>query len=161
MCKIVDFPQNCEIETVVTCSTIISSCHGLAPSFFDDMTRRRRQKHYVSEITTNAPPAALRLTAAPGDRTARCRRQEHHRRWSSNPNGRSKFRNLFVHLSKIATNASAAALRLTEIVQTACCRRRKHAGGGPAMTRIDRNTAITKIYAYEIKKTSWKIYFCC
>ena len=58
--------------------------------------------------------------------TARCRRQTHRRRWPSNPNGRSKFHNLFIYVSKIATNAPAAALRLTEIVKTARCRRRKH-----------------------------------
>ena len=58
--------------------------------------------------------------------TTRCRHQTHHRRWPSNPNGRSKFRNLFVYVSKIATNAPVAAPWLTEIVQTACCRRWKH-----------------------------------
>ena len=44
-CKIVDFPPNCEMETVATCSTTNGngSCHGLEPSFFDDITRRRRQ----------------------------------------------------------------------------------------------------------------------
>ena len=67
-----------EMETVATCSTTNGSCHGLALSFFNDMTRRRRQNLagndqatlmvdrksaiyvcYVSEIATNAP-----LTAA-------------------------------------------------------------------------------------------------
>ena len=56
----------------------------------------------------------------------RCRRQAHRRRWPGNPNGRSKFRNLFAYASKIATNALAAASRLTEIVQTARCRRWKY-----------------------------------
>ena len=58
--------------------------------------------------------------------TAHCRSQTHRRRWPSNPNGRLKFRNLFVYVSKIAANAPAAAPRPTEIVQTARCRRRKH-----------------------------------
>ena len=44
--------------------------------------------------------------------TAHCRRQTYSGRWPSNPNGRSKFRNLFVYVSKIATNALAAAPRL-------------------------------------------------
>ena len=40
-----DYPQNCEMKTVATCLTTNGngSCHGLAPSFFDNMTRRRRQ----------------------------------------------------------------------------------------------------------------------
>ena len=41
--EIVDFPRNCEIVTVATCFTTNGSCHGLAPSLFDDMTRHRRQ----------------------------------------------------------------------------------------------------------------------
>ena len=44
--------------------------------------------------------------------TARCWRQTHCRRWPGNPNGRSKFRNLFVYISKIATNAPVEAPRL-------------------------------------------------
>ena len=41
------FPRNCEMEMVATCSTTDGngSYHGLAPSFFEDMTRCRRQKH--------------------------------------------------------------------------------------------------------------------
>ena len=39
--------QNCgfsrEMEMVATCSTTNGNCHRLAPSFFDDMTRRQRQ----------------------------------------------------------------------------------------------------------------------
>ena len=39
--------QNCEMETVATCSVTDGndSYHGLAPSFFEEMTRCRRQKH--------------------------------------------------------------------------------------------------------------------
>ena len=37
----VDFPRNCEMETVATCSTTDGngSYHGLVPSFFKGMTR--------------------------------------------------------------------------------------------------------------------------
>ena len=47
MCKIVNFPRNCEMKTVATCSTTDGngSYHGLASSFFEEMTRFRRQKH--------------------------------------------------------------------------------------------------------------------
>ena len=31
------------MDTVATCSTTNGNCHGLAPSFFNDITRRRRQ----------------------------------------------------------------------------------------------------------------------
>ena len=45
MCKIVDFARNCELKTVAICFTTDGngSCHGLAPSFFDDMTHCRHQ----------------------------------------------------------------------------------------------------------------------
>ena len=61
-CKIVDFLQNCEMKTVVTCSTTDGngSCDGLVSSFFEEMTC--------------------------------CRWQEHRRRRPGNSNGRSKFR---------------------------------------------------------------------
>ena len=38
MCKIMDFPQNCEMETVATCFTTDGngSYHGLAPSIFKE-----------------------------------------------------------------------------------------------------------------------------
>ena len=41
------FSRNCEMETVATCSMTVGngSYHGLAPSFFEEMTRFRRQKH--------------------------------------------------------------------------------------------------------------------
>ena len=58
--------------------------------------------------------------------TAHCRRQTHRRLWPSNHNGRSKFRNLFIYISKITTNAPAVAPRLMEIIQTACSRYQKH-----------------------------------
>ena len=81
------------------------------------------------------------------------------RRWPGNPNGRSKFRNLFVYVTRIATNVPAATPRLMEIVQMASCQHRKHRG--PAMTRIDRSSVITKMYAYEIKQNLSKTSFCC
>ena len=42
--KIADFPRNCEMKTVATCSMTNGndSYHGLAPSFFEEMTRCRR-----------------------------------------------------------------------------------------------------------------------
>ena len=41
------FPRNYEMETVATCSMTDGngSYHGLAPSFFKEMTHSRRQKH--------------------------------------------------------------------------------------------------------------------
>ena len=68
MCKIEDFPWNCEMKTVATCSTTDgnASYHELAPSFFEEMTCCRHQKH--------------------------CRRRP------ENPNGPSKFRKYRVHL---------------------------------------------------------------
>ena len=41
------FSANCKMVTVATCSTTDGngSYHGLAPSFFEEMTRCRRQKH--------------------------------------------------------------------------------------------------------------------
>ena len=111
-CKIVDFPRNCEMETVVTCSTTDDngSCHGLALSIFDDMTRYWRQQiaGYGNKIATNAPAAALHLIPALGDRS----------------NG-----------TLPTSNTSSA------------------------MTRIDQSSAITKMYAYEIKQNLSKIIF--
>ena len=47
ICKVMDIPQNCKTKTVATCSTTDgnSSCHGLTPPFFEEMTSCRRQKH--------------------------------------------------------------------------------------------------------------------
>ena len=46
-CKMVDFQRICAMESVATCFTTDGngSYHGLAPSFFEQMTRYRRQKH--------------------------------------------------------------------------------------------------------------------
>ena len=45
--KIVDIPRNCKIEMVASCSMTDGNgiCHGLAPSFFEEMKRCRCQKH--------------------------------------------------------------------------------------------------------------------
>ena len=74
----------------------------------------------------------------------RCRRQTHRRQRPGNPNGRSKFRNLFPYASKIATNALAAASRLTEIVQTACCRRWQN-----RQRRLGDDQDLLKFHIYE------------
>ena len=49
-----DFPRNCEMETVATCSMIDGngSNHGIAPSFFEEMTRCRRQNIAGDDQTT-------------------------------------------------------------------------------------------------------------
>ena len=81
-CKIVDFPRNCELETVVTCSTTDgnSSCHESAPSFVEEMTRCQRQKHC-------------------------CRRP-------GNPNGSSKFCKYRVYLPLLCLFTSMLSRRL-------------------------------------------------
>ena len=123
-CKIVDFPQNCEMETVATCSTADGngSYHGLAPSFFAEMARFRRQNH--CRRRPDNPNGLLKFrkyrvylpllrlhdcdccSAADGsgschapalsyfEEMIRCRRQKLHCRWPGNPNSRSKFHNL-------------------------------------------------------------------
>ena len=76
-CKIVDFPWNCEMETVATWSTTDGngSYDGLSPLFFEQMTRRRRQKH--------------------------CQRRP------DNPNGPSKFRKYRVYRPLLCMFTSA------------------------------------------------------
>ena len=122
-CKIVDFPWNCEMETVATCSTTDGkgSYHGLAPSFFEEITRCRRQKRCRQRPDNPNGPSKFRKYRAylpllrlcdcdccsAADRSVscyapapsyfeemtHCRRKKIHWRWSGNPNGRSKFRN--------------------------------------------------------------------
>ena len=50
-----DFPRNLKMETVATCSTTDGngSYHELAPSFFEEMTRCRRQKHCQRLVLLN------------------------------------------------------------------------------------------------------------
>ena len=91
--------------------------------------------------------------------TPRCRRQTHRWRWAGNPNGRSKFRNFFVYVSKITTNARAADGGWWRSFKRHIVDVENIAGGCPAMTRIDQSSAITKIYAYEIKQNLSKNIF--
>ena len=175
-----------EMETVATCSTTDcnGSYHGLAPSFFEEMTRCRCQKHcrqwpdnpngpskfckyrvYLLHLrlcdcdccsaadcsgSCHAPaPSYFEMT--------RCRRQILQWRWPGNPNGRSKFRNL--GLFTIATDAPAAAPRLMAASGDRSNGTLPTSKTSPAMTRIDRNSANTQIYAYEIKQNVSKNFF--
>ena len=131
-CKIVDIPRNCKMEMVATCSTTDSngSCHGLAPSFFEEMT-----------------PCW----------------QKHRRRWPGNPNGRSKFRKYRVYLPilRLLTSMRSWLLlrgwrqQLLPLTHAIVFRRDDTLPTSKTslvMTRIDQNSAFTKIYAYEIKQ---------
>ena len=138
----------CKMETVTTCSMTdgSGSCHGLAPSFFDNMTRCWHQNLagddqatlmvdrisqftfvYISKIATNAPAAAPRLLVI--TQSACCRCQTHHRRWTGNPNCWSKFHNvrlLTLARSQLMLRQWLRGWRqLTEIVQMARCGRQK------------------------------------
>ena len=95
-CKIVDFPQNCTMEMVTTCSTTDSngSCHGPAPSFFEEMTR--------------------------------CCHQKHHQQWPGNRNGRSKIRNIRLFTFTRPQLTLRGWRRLTEVAQMARSWRKKH-----------------------------------
>ena len=100
------------------------SYHGLAPSFFEEMTRCRRQNHSRRRPGNPNGPSKFRkyrvyrfyvclrlrdrdcCSAADGngscyapapsyfEEMTRCRRQKLHWRWPGNPNDRLKFRNL-------------------------------------------------------------------
>ena len=93
------------------------------------------------------------------EETTCCRHQKLHWRWPGNPSGRSKFRILGLFMFTRSQPTLRRRLRdwwrLPEIAQTACNRRQKHRG----MTRIDRNSANMKIYAYEIKQHISKNFF--
>ena len=67
---------------------------------------------------------------------------------TGNPNGRSQLR--FVYVYTIATNAPAAAPRLMAASGDRSLRHVTDVKNITGMTRIDRNSANTKIYAYEI-----------
>ena len=151
------------METVATCSTTDSngSYHGLAPSFFEEMTRCRHQKHclrwpdnpmvhrnsaniactfrfYVSlclcdrDCCSMADSSGSCHVPAPSyfEEITHCRRQKLHWRWRSNPNGRSKFRNLglftFTWSQLTLRRRLCGWWRLPEIAQTARIRRQKH-----------------------------------
>ena len=63
--QMVDFPRNCEMETVATCSTTDGngSYHELAPSFFEEMTRlnvkRRPDNHNGAIPQKSRVPSAF------------------------------------------------------------------------------------------------------
>ena len=78
-----------------------------------------------------------------------CQRPKRHWRWPGNPNGRSKF----IYVYTIASNALAAASRLMAAS--------KDRSNSMLVTRIDRNSANTKIHASRSSKTSRKTSFCC
>ena len=113
------------MEKVVTCSMTDGngSYHGLALSFFEEMTRCRRQKHYRRRPDNPNGPSKFRKyraslpllrlftsarllllfhgsgschAPAPSyfEKITRCGRKKLDWRWPGNPNGRSKFRNL-------------------------------------------------------------------
>ena len=130
--KISDFLRNCEMETVATCSMTDGnvSYHGLAPSFFEEMTR--------------------------------CRRQRLHWRWSGNPNGQSKFRNLglftFTRSQLTLRRRLCSWWRLPEIAQTARCRRQKHHRRWPGSIEIPQ---IRKFMPTRSSKASRKTSFFC
>ena len=112
-----------EMETVATCSMTDAngSYHGLAPSFFEEMTCCRRQKNcrqrpdnpngplkfckyrvylpYLRLFTSARSRLLFRGSyhaPAPSyfEEMTRSRHQKLHWRWPGNPNGRWKFRNL-------------------------------------------------------------------
>ena len=90
----------------------------------------RRQKHRwrrpgCSSVANSCWRRLLEIA-----QMARCRRQTHRRRWPGNPNGHSKFR--YLRLFTLARSQLMLQqqlhgfCRLSEIVQTACCRCQKH-----------------------------------
>ena len=80
----------------------------------------------------------------------RCQRQKPHWRWLGNPNGRSKFRKL--GLFTFTRSQPTLRRRLPKIDERYVTEVKNIAG----MTRIDQNSAYTKIYAYEIKQNVLK-----
>ena len=86
-----------------------------------------------------------------------CRRKKLHWTWPGNPNGRSKFRNLGLFM--FTTNAPAAAPRRMASSGDRSNGTLPTLKTSPAMTKIDRNSANTKIYAYKIKQSVSKNFF--
>ena len=121
------------METVATCSMTDGngSCHGLVSSFLEEMTR--------------------------------CSHQKHHRRWPGNPNGRSKFCNIRYFTFTRSQLTLRWRLRgwrqLPESLKWHVADVKNIASIGPAMTRINQNSIITKMYAYEIKQNLSKNIF--
>ena len=170
------------METVVTCYTTDGndSYHGFAPSFFEKMTRCRRQKHYrrwpgnpngplkFRKYRVHLPILRLRdrncCSAIDGsgschapapsyfEEMTRCRRQKLHWRWTGNPSGRSKFRNVclftFTRSQLTLRRRLSGWWRLLEIAQTARSRRQKHRRDDHDRSKFCKY----EIYAYEIKQ---------
>ena len=82
----------------------------------------------------------------------RCRRQKLYWRWPGNPNGRSKFHNLGLFTFTRSQLTLRRRLRgwLAAFGDRSVARNQRQNITG--MTRIDRNSVNTKIYAYEIKQ---------
>ena len=182
--------------TVATCSTTEgnNSCRGLAPSFFEEMTHCRRQKHrwrwpgnpngrlkfrkyriylrfYIclrlrdrdccSTADGNGSCHALALSFF--EDITHCRRQKHRRRYQATIFVDWNSANIvytfeFYVCLRLrdrdccsAADGSGSCHRLAQsfFEQMTRCRCQKTL---PAMTMIYRNSAFTKIYAYEIKQ---------
>ena len=124
-----------KIGMVATCSTTDGngSCHGLAPSFFEEMTRCRRQKHRRQWPGNHIGPSKF-----------------------------GKYHVYLPILRLFMSMRSRLMLRgwrqrqfpLTCTVEEMTRYRRQiHRRRWPgSMTRIDWNSAITQIYAYKIKQ---------
>ena len=129
------------METVSTCFTTDGngSYHGLAPWFFEEMTRFRRLcTSALLRLFTSARSRLLFHGSgschAPAlsyfEQMTRCQRQKLHWRWPGNPNGWSKFRNLglftFTRSQLTLRWRLRGWWRFLEIAQTARNRRQKH-----------------------------------
>ena len=89
--------------------------------------------------------------------------QKHHSRWPGNPNGRSKCCKYHAYLPSLRPFTSMRSrlvlcgwrqqqLQWTRAVVFWRVDTLPTSKTSPAMTRIDRNSTITKMYAYEIKQ---------
>ena len=179
-----------EMETVATCSKTNGngSYQELAPSFFEEMTCCRRQKHcWRRQDNPNGPskfrkniPCTFRFyvcsrlrdrdrcsaTDSSGschasalsyfEEMTRCRYQKLHCRWPGNPKGWSKFCNLGLFTF---TRCSGGGSTADGGFQISLKRHVTDVKNITGMTRIDRNSAITKIYAYESKQNVSKNFF--
>ena len=183
----VDFPRNCEMEMVATCSTNDGngSYHGLAPSFFEEMTRCRCQKHcrrrpdnpngpskfykycvFLPLLRLFTSARSLLLFHGSGIATHPHRRiskrlhvadvKKLDLRWPGNHNDRSKFCNL-----GLFTRSQLTLRRRLCGFWRSLKRHVTDVKNIAGMTRIDRNSSNTKIYAYEIKQNVSKTSFSC
>ena len=173
---------------MATCSTTDGngSYYGITPSFFEELTRCRRQKHCRQRPDNPNGPSKfhncrvyfphLRLcdrdccsaaddsgschAPAPSyfEDMTRCRRKNLHWRWSGNPSGRSKFHNLGLFTFTRSQLMLRGWWRLPEIAQTARCRRQKHRQRWPGSIEIPQ---IRKFMPTRSSKASRKTSFCC